>query len=514
MTRSILHVLAALATLALSMTSSAPAHAGGFEVPENTTRAVSRGGTGAVLKRDPSALYFNPALLPRAEGTQILLDSNFVGLDVSFQRDPLTYSRGSRQVRRTFEETNNEAGLFPAPFLAMSTDLGLENFALGLGVFGPSAYGRLCYGELDDDGECVLRSYQEGALEGEEQRGTNAARHMMLESRLLQIYFTLGAGYTFEFDGGGELSFGLAGAAAYQDNTFRLVIDSDVFSPGQPWEERPSEEALFEARDLRDVKPTAFLGVAWTKGGAHIAASYRPPIRWEASGTANVELDPDLQETTGARLTDDEVILRTWQAGMLRVGFGWTDGVHPRFADRPRLELEANVTWEDWSRTQNFEVEVQGDLDLPELGTSIALDSIQQAKNWQDVYSLRLGAGWAFNRWVTGHAGAFMETPTQPVAYTSADFIAWERYGVGLGASVHATDWLDVELGYMYIGMPRREVPEGSIYQSIPLSECSPPDYDDGSCPTPGTPPGNPQNEGVWSGRFQIASVGLTLHFE
>lgn len=507
MPRPLLPALLVLVAAASSLPSIA--HAGGFEVGENTTQSVARGGTGVALKRDPSALYFNPALLPRARGFQVLLNSNFVDMDMTYQRDPFGYTRGSRTVDRTYDEVENAANFFPAPFLTLSWDLGIENFALALGVFGPSAYGRSCYGEIADDGSCQLRANAEGAFEGDTQTDANAARYMMIESQLLEIYFTLGAGYTFDL-GESELSVGLAGAAAYQRNTFELAIDS-TFPVSPPWREEPEQEAIFRAENLQDLKPTGFFGLAWRRGGATLAMSYRPPIYWEAEGTVTMDLPETLQEVSEAELTDDRVIFRTWQAGSLRAGFGWEEGTHPRFADRPRLSLEANVVWEDWSRVETFEVETTGNLQL--LGQEQELNAIEQDKSWQDTFSLRLGGSWAFNRWVTAHLGGYMETATQAYAYTNADFVAWERYGAGGGATVHATDWLDFELAYMYIGMPDRTVGRGDVYSAVPLSSCQPP-YEDSACEEPGTPPGNPQNEGQWSARFQTASVGLTLHFE
>lgn len=503
-------------TLALTgalVCASADARAGGFEIPENTTKSVARGGTGVALKNDPSALYFNPALLSRVGGFQLLLNTNMVDLDVDFQRAPLTYRQGSNTITREFDPVSNSSNWFPAPFLTLSWDMGIENFALALGVFGPSAYSGLCYGDKDASGNCTLRGEPEVGFEGNEQLDPNGARHMMLEAELLQIYFTLGAGYAFNLPNGAELGVGVAGALAYQRNSFELVIDAD-FQSKPPWEEDPLNEARFAARDLVDYKPTAFLGLSYRHGGLNAGVSYRPPIRWEGEGTAEVTLTETLQEVTQAELTDDRVTLRTWQAGTLRAGIGWTEGTHPRFEDRPRLELETNLVWEDWSRVKYFEVEPAGDFDAPTLGQTVPINTIQQDKSWQDTMSLRFGGSYAINKWVTAHAGALAETATQSNEYTNADFIAWERYAGGLGATIHATDWLDIDLGYMYIGLPKRTVTNGQVYNAIPLSSCTGPDYDDESCEQRGTPPGNPQNAGDWTARFQIASAGLTLHFD
>lgn len=475
------------------------AWAGGFEIGENTTQSVAKGGTGVLGKRDPSALYFNPALLPRAKGFQLLLDTNLVDQSVTFERDPLVYRVRNRPdpVSQSFAPVENQSGPFPAPFLAMSWDLGLEDFALGLGVFGPSAYSNQCYGALTDDG-CQVDS-------------SNAARQMMVNAQLLQIYFTLGAGKTFRV-GGGELGVGVSLMGAYQDNTFKLVVD-EADLPAPPWQEDPESQATFEAQDLRGWRPTGVLGLSWRKNGFGMAASYRPPIHWETQGKVKLDLPAGLAQDAGAILTDDGVTLRTWQAGSLRVGVGWEQGVHPGFEDRPKFELEANLVWEDWSRVKYFEVETAGDIELTEFEGSepIEIGTIQQDKRWKDTYSLRLGGSYGALPWLTAHLGGYMETATQTKAYTNVDFIAWERYGLGLGASFHVSKYLDVELGYMTIFSPSRQVSQGKVYQSIPLSECTGPSYDSDKCETKGTPPGSPQNEGKWSAHHQIGSLGLTL---
>lgn len=499
--------------LAALLLSSSTAHAGGFELPENTTRSVAQGGTGVALKDDPSALYFNPALLPRARGFQLLLNSNFVDMDVTFARDPLFYQSGSTRYMREFDEVSNQNDFFPAPFLTLSWDLGIENFAMALGVFGPSAYGSTCYGQLNADGDCQLNPYPAAADDATTFQDPNAARHMMVDTELLEVYFTLGAGYSFDL-GKSRLGLGVAGAAVYQRTSFGVVVDANTFSSDPPYTEDPETEALFRAKDLTDWRPTAFFGLSYERDGFHLGASYRPPILWRSSGTASLALSDDLQEVSGAELTDDAVDFQTWQAGSLRMGVGWTQGTHPRFDWKPRITFEANVVWEDWSRVQTFDVTPKGKLRLTNLDQELEIKPIKQEKNWQDTYSLRFGTSYALNRFFTARAGAYLETPTQSNGYTNIDFVAWERYGLGGGATVHVTDWLDLDLAYQHTFMPERRVTNGQFYHAIPLSECSGPDYDDASCEREGQPPGNPQNEGTWNARYRTASVGLTLHFD
>ncbi|MFB6375633.1 MAG: hypothetical protein ABEN55_21555, partial [Bradymonadaceae bacterium] len=90
---------------------------------------------------------------------------------------------------------------------------------------------------------------------------------------------------------------------------------------------------------------------------------------------------------------------------------------------------------------------------------------------------------------------------------------SWERYGGSLGASLHPREWLDVQLAFMHVASPDRQVDRGGVNQAVPLSKCQGPDYDHENCEQPGEAPGNPQNEGQWSSSANIGSLGVTLSF-
>ncbi|TXD39243.1 hypothetical protein FRC98_02245 [Lujinxingia vulgaris] len=497
-------VVASLLVIAATCTLAPEVKAAGFEVGENTTRSLARGGTGAVNKSDPSALYFNPALLPRAQGNQVLLNANLLNLNLGFQRDDLVL-RGRNETRtKTFGPVQNEGEWFPAPFLTASFDVGPENFALALGAFGPSAYGRPCYGAMVD-GECTFDP-------------ESPARGMLVSEDLFLAYFSLGAGYEFDLGPERSLAIGLTAIAAYQDTSFSIAVESDP-NVSPPWSEDPRAEAYFRAEDLKAWRPSAIVGLAYQDGPMRLAASYRPPIHWETKGKATVEL-PDFLTSTGAYLTDDAMTFSTWQAGSLRLGWGVELGEHPANAEQARFDLEVNAVWENWSLVEFFEIEIAGDIELADVPPDengnpprIPIYPIYQVKNYQDAYSLRAGASYGINRFLTAHGGAMMETPAQRNAHTSVDFVSWERYGLSAGATVHLPANLELEVGYMHIFSPDRQVSHGEIYNPIPMSQCAGPEFDHPSCEQAGTPPGNPQNEGSWTASFQLLSAGLTWRY-
>ncbi|MFB6375631.1 MAG: hypothetical protein ABEN55_21545, partial [Bradymonadaceae bacterium] len=147
------YLVAVAVTICAATIWSGEAAAAGLDIGENTTLSLAKGGTGVASKRDPSALYFNPALLPRTRGTQLLADVNLMDRNIQFHRDDLVYRKNRRQYRKSFEPIENQSGPAPIPALAVSSDFGTDNFAAGLGIFAPHAYGQRCFGKLQD-GEC------------------------------------------------------------------------------------------------------------------------------------------------------------------------------------------------------------------------------------------------------------------------------------------------------------------------------------------------------------------------
>jgi long-subunit fatty acid transport protein len=331
---------------------------------------------------------------------------------------------------------------------------------------------------------------------------------MLVGSSLLEFFATLGAGYQFELPYG-NLSFGLSGAATYLDSDFTLAVHGSL---DQEDYEDPKNDAIFRGTDLSDWALSGTVGLAYELAGFRVAASYRPPFSWDAQGTAEMEA----AESTGfGELTDDGVTLQTAQAGSLRAGFGVEAGQHPGDPDLPLYDLEFNIVWEDWSRVDYFKITPHGQLKV--INEELELGTLYQSKGYQDSYSFRLGGSYAINEWLTGHAGGYYETGAQPEQYTNLDFVSWDRLATGLGATFKIYDRFDLDVAYMHVFSPERRVDNGLIYNQVPLSGCKGPDYEGESCGSDaeqGTPPGNPQNSGTWNASYQLASFGITYHYD
>ncbi len=488
-------LFALLTTICMLVASTA--YGAGFEVGENTPRSLARGGTGAVHMNNPSALYFNPALLSRVDGNQVLVSANALRLDVDFQRDDFYINPDDEAPTHVFDPAHNQTGLFPLPFGAVSFDVGPESLSVGAGVFGPPAYGNPCYGVIED-GTCQAERI-------------GATRGIVVETDMIVAYAGVGVGYAFDLGDERQLDLGVTLAGAYQTSDFSVVVEADT-GASRPWEEDPDNESFVRGQDLSGLAPTGFFGIAYTDGPMRVAASYRPPIRWDLTGFADVDFSDDL-ESLEVALTDDTFHLETWQAGSLRVGWGLQGGEHPADGRLPRWDLEINAVWENWSLVDHFRLELEGDLEVGAVNHQFELYPMYQRKGYQDTLSLRTGFSFGVNSWLTAHTGGFLETAAQPVAYTSADFVSWERYAPSAGATLHLPSNLTLDLGYTLILSPSRTVTNGEVYNAIPLSACRGPDFEADACERQGHPPGNPQNEGQWSTHTQIFGAGLTWKY-
>ncbi|MGD0530407.1 MAG: outer membrane protein transport protein, partial [Polyangiaceae bacterium] len=126
------------------------AHAGGFEIPDNGTEALGRGGAFVAKADDPTAIDYNPAGLAEQRGTRLLLDGHVISSSYSFKRfgaypdnpsDPATPWGGF-----AFPTVRDTGGPFFAPFLAVTTDFGTFDWlTVALGVYGPSGVGNRTY---------------------------------------------------------------------------------------------------------------------------------------------------------------------------------------------------------------------------------------------------------------------------------------------------------------------------------------------------------------------------------
>jgi long-subunit fatty acid transport protein len=183
--------------------------------------------------------------------------------------------------------------------------------------------------------------------------------------------------------------------------------------------------------------------------------------------------------------------------------------------DRELFDVELDVEYETWSRTDSFTVATNG-LRANVAGSNIDINDIIIPKHWQNTLSVKAGGDVTVvpDRLVT-RGGVFYETAVAPNAYANVDFPGGAMMGVGLGASL-LLGRVELAVGYQMRYMRDVSVSEssGGVYQQVPSSQCVAPYNDTTKCnanlmgrPAPVV------NGGIYQAVSHFLSLGLLLHF-
>jgi long-chain fatty acid transport protein len=350
-----------LAALACSM--PALAHAGGFYVPEVGPRAVGMAGAVVADPRDGSAIFHNPAGLAGQHGTQVQVAGSLFFGNVQFFRapvdDPLT---GDRIQFAGVRNTNKIGG---APLVAVSSDFGVRNLAVGLGVYAPFGAGL----EFPESG---------------------AQRHIVTAVHLRTIYVTPTIAYRF-FD---RLSIGVGLSYVYADLGIDQV-NAVPFVTGDPENNVNPDPALEGTTKLRGRDPASFsatIGLRWNDLSERFSfgASVMVPTKLKLQGKATIR-NPEI-----TALQDPATMEELQPAGQrtddMRVFYPLPLVVRLGAAVRPheRVLLELDYNFQRWKTFDTLTVEFANHYPLLETPGAAMYDVVLEP-NWQNSHTVRLG---------------------------------------------------------------------------------------------------------------------------
>lgn len=529
--------LAARASFALvSLAFAAPAFAGGFEIGDNGTRALGRGGAYVAGVDEPSAIYYNPAGLMRIDGTAATLNLNLLDSNTTFQRAPFIYEDEldrrdpEREIR--FSRETQQTKIFPAPMGFAATNFGLENWRFGIGAYGPSAFGAPSYRTMqrrpDDFAGDPCGVYTPcrdvRAADGEEDIDESVITrdggqaYMIEEQSVLVIYPSLAVAHLFE---DANLSVGLTAQLALLIVDFSVGVDGDLSQAtdiqGENVQSTERDDFYVPTTlNATGVSGTGILGLMWEPHPrVAIGASYRPQFGFHAKGDIDLVFPPGL---SGAdlSLTDDSATLDLRFPDVVRAGVEYT---HLNAAEQPVFDIEFNFVWENWSVTESFVVNVPGRVD-DSAGTldNRAIPELVLPKEYRDSYSLRLGGDVSALLDAEGHGPVFRwgvgyERGASPEEWTNLDFPSLTRVSGSVGFSYHVGDF-SIDLGYSYVWSPDLTVEDGEYQLLAPLYACndpSNPSYPADRCAElEGTAPTHAVNNGDYETWTQIFSIGTT----
>lgn len=465
---------------------SATAGAAGFEIPDNGTQALGRGGAFTAIADDGTAIQYNPAGLAQSEGLNLTIDTNLVNHAVTFaRRNP-----DGETDKVDVATVSNSAGTFVAPMAAVSYGrkiLANDTLSVAAGVYGPSSYGHYVFPR---GGTTTADDLDNG-------KDVAGQRYQLIENDLFIVYPTVSVAYRLPLPT--FVSVGISGQAVYShfqfdQNIYAQPSQQTAFgttgangSKGVPnklgdhkFSERPptsigDEDQGWDANVKVDMKGQWRLAGIFSAlakfGPAKVGVSFRPGYKLHLDGTMNVTLppvlsSPDAAVKANAKVSGNEASLDLNWPSILRIGVGSDIPMVPG-----KLDVAGEFTYETWSVVDKFvltpkNIEVTSDALPPQ-----KLAAVNIAKNMRDTWTARLGAQYELPIpmvIVQTRLGGYYERSALPEEYTTVDLAHFDRIAFTGGASVglkvgDVVGPLMLDLGALYSPTSTREVRNGAV---------------------------------------------------
>jgi long-subunit fatty acid transport protein len=474
-----------IAASVLSFVLAAPAHAGGFEIPDNGVFALGRGGAFLVRADDPTALMWNPGALVKLKGTHLLYDHALVFDHSRFTRAATDLPEGRDYGFDPLAPVENDDTLFAlGGALILATDLGLADWAFAVGFYGPSAHGAKSF-----------------PTEG-------GQRYLLTSLEALLFYPSVSIAYGKEDSFGVGVTLQLVMAPSLE---MGLVVDGSQAGGLNAYYSGNDVLATISMSDMLSF--SAIFGAWWRPIPAlELGVSGRVVpafLQFDGEFTlSNVPGQTQFSEqqlsVPGSRAQMDLTIPPTAKVG---ARYRHLDG------EREVFDVEVNLVYEAWSLVERYDVHLDGTINL--FVGAEAPDTVIE-KRWRDTLSVRLGGTWnviaAESDFPSSvgdlqlSLGGFFETGAVPEGYEHLDFMSFDRFGLGFGVAGRVGP-VRLKLAYAHVFQEDRVVDErfGKVYQQRPLDPC--PERCDGGAGWSGVP----SNAGKFESGFDVLSLGVEL---
>lgn len=506
----------------------------GFEYPENLTQALGRGGAAVASVDNAGAVYLNPAALTRVQSWSATVSANISDYRLCLERSPFRFPFLGGEASIEYEEECNQSRPYIAPMAFGALRVAETPLVLGVGVYGPSANGRLSFrrppppADPSDPNDPGTREPSVSQRTVTRQGGT---AYMLTEMDTLVFYPSLAAAWSFDDL---NLSIGVTGQLAVAVISYGLAVDAAGIPLGHsgPVDSSVEEESqerpeLLSYTDLSTsgVTATAIFGLLWEPIPAlSIGAAWRPRHKLRTQGTLDVEFPPGLSDQHLA-LTGGDVELDIQFPHVFRMGIQYR---HLQ-GERMLFDVELAGTLEMWSDLQKFDVRPSGRVQDNRPGEASGslinreLGELSIVKNYQDAWSVRLGGAWhGFYREDTRRGpilrlGGFFERGATDEAWAHLDYFSPDRVGFTGGLSwIFGNLSLDFALMHTLDTEMTVSSGDGRFELLNPLWVCEVPQNEterDACAAYTGDGPGHAINEGRFRHGLTVVSLGLSLDF-
>jgi long-chain fatty acid transport protein len=362
---------------------------------------------------NPFSIYFNPAAIANARGTQLVIDNSFVYRIASYDRPASALSPSPQQNANdpTYVAANTgkaTIGNFLAlPFVGITSSDLAENLTVGFASYVP-------FGGIADWGK--NDAFKAGTPGGALAPGAYDAqvRWHSISGSIIALYNTVAVAYKLP---DAHLSFGANASLIYhrvETIRARNVNGSDDVVTGT---DRFEGRSLLEASG---VNASIALGALWEP---------TPELRLGASYTSRpsfgqMELDGKLTVRTPGLNADYDVALTQTYPDVIRFGVGYDV--------TPDLELRADLEYVRWSAFKRQCILNRGEgydarCKLYDDGSSTYADQLAVIqvipRNWHDAGSLRVGAGYDLDEDTELFGSLTGDTYAPPATNLDATFI-------------------------------------------------------------------------------------------
>lgn len=465
----------------LLVLSGPEARGGGFEHPVQGTHALGRGGAFTARADDPTAAFWNPALLARQRGSRFLYNHGFSQLGLTFARADQRwwdYQGSGRTHSYEFAPSEEQTGFFALGMaFFVTTDFGLPDWSFALGLVGPSSIGQ-------------------GSMGGEDA----ATRYSYLDMDILLLFATASAAWRHEdlFGFGASLQYASLPRLRYG---FVVVGPTLAFPEGESPNPVRTDNDLLARVEMSDPFALSAIAGAWLRPLPYLqlgVSSRVVPVSFAAHGDVTLQGQPGglfaQMEPAVLPATVSFHLPATFQAGVRYFQEQGGGGGE-------RFDVELDFVWENWSSVEGYDIEFGMDR-VRLLSAETELVPLRIPRYYQDTFSLRLGGE---HHLLPGRlalrGGVFWESAASPPEWTVPDFPSFDRLGLAAGASLSAFG-LELAFAYAHIFQLPREVGlhEGRIRQQVIYSG--------------EVRQGAVVNAGRYESGYDVIAIGVTAHFE
>lgn len=431
-----------IALFASAALCSGQANAGAYYVPEQGARSMALGGAVTAYNPDLSTLIHNPAALVSLPGTQFQLSASGVMLNIRHWRRPVERPDGSLHF---FDKTENSNGFGAVPSFFASSDFGVKNLRVALGVYVP----------FGADLEYPL---------------TGSQRYVVTKTSLRNYYVTPTIAYKLP----SGLSFGLG--LSYIYSTLDLEqANSPAFVIGGP-EDNP-------VPNIEDDGINALKGKDAASFGANLGVQYQDPQDRFALGLSamiptsiNFEGPAFLQSKAFA---DGATLGPEFEAKQLKGGER-DDNFRTQFKNpliiragfmarpTPALRLSMDVNWQRWSTSRSLEIDFEHNWPMQTIpGATVFDQSIPLA--WKDTLAVRLGGEFQPKAALPLFLRLGALYDQSPVKDEYFDLLVpdSDRLGLSTGAGFDfaISNWgrMKVDLSYLHYFLKKRDIGPAKI---------------------------------------------------